>query len=101
MTKYRIVCTDQEPVYQPTTHAHIVSVGVGNDPEKANAKLTLTQVIAAIDAGDEFWTYGEQSKRWARVHKVPCGHCGRFIIRSAPDAVTDNNLDSLRRCRWQ
>ena len=101
MTKYRIVCTDQEPVYQPTNHAHIVSVGIGNEAGKADAKMTLAQVIAAIDAGDEFWTYGDESKRWARVHKVPCGNCGRFIIRSAADAVTDNNLDSLRRCRWQ
>lgn len=99
MAKHRIVCTDQEPVSQPTNHAHIVAVGIGTDTNKADAKMTLAQVIAAIDAGDEFWTYGEQSKKWARVSKVPCGHCGRSIIRSGADAVTDNNLDNLRRCR--
>ena len=88
-------------MHQPTSHAHIVSVGIGNDPSKADSKMTLGQVIAAIDAGDTFWTYGEGSKKWAQVHKVSCDRCGRTIIRSGPDAVKDNNLDSLRRCRWQ
>ncbi len=83
---------------QPTTHAHIVSVGIGNDSNKADTKMTLDQVIAGIDRGDVFYTYGEQSRKTAIVIKASCGHCRRTIIKSAPDAVTDNNLDSLRRC---
>ncbi len=98
MAQHRIVCTDQEPVSQPTSHAHIVAVGIGDDPSRNLRKLTLAQVIAAMNAGDEFLTYGEESRKWARVHKVACTHCGRTIIRSGPDAVSDNNLDNLRRC---
>jgi hypothetical protein len=101
MAQYRIVCTEQEPVHQPTTHAHIVAVGTGTDPDKADQRWTLAEVIAAMNAGDEFWTYGEQSKKWARVHQVRCQHCVSTIIRSGADAVPDNNLDNLRRCQWR
>jgi len=101
MAHYRIVCTDQEPFYQPTTHAHIVSVGVGDDPESASNRWTLDEVLAAIDRGDVFYTRGKSTGAVAVVEKYICGRCRRTFIRSAPDAVTDNNLDSLRRCRWQ
>lgn len=100
MSRHRIVCTDQEPVYMPTTHAHIVAVGTGTDPDRATDKWTLAQVIAAIDRGDVFYTVGKTSGKVALVVVVGCRHCGRRIIRSSADAVTDNNLDSLRRCQW-
>jgi hypothetical protein len=98
---YRIVCTDQEPVYQPTTHAHIVGVGTGTNPDQADARWTLAQVISAIDRGEVFYTVGRTSGRKALVQVVACGHCRGRIIRSAPDATTDNNLDHLRRCQWR
>jgi hypothetical protein len=97
---HRIVCTDQEPVYLPTTHAHIVGVGTGDDPNKATARWTLSEVIRAIDAGDVFYTVGPRSGKMALVRVVKCGHCDRRIIKSAADAVEDNNLDNLRRCQW-
>jgi hypothetical protein len=100
MSKHRIVCTEQEPVYAPTTHAHIVAVGTGTNPAKADARWTLAQVIEAIDRGEVFYTVGPTSGKVALVVVVGCRHCGRRIIRSAPDAVKDNNLDSLRRCQW-
>lgn len=101
MAQYRIVCTDQEPVNWPNSHAHIVSVGISTNGNRAENRLTLEQVISALDRGEEFYTYGEHSRKVARVIKAPCGHCSRTIIKSSPDAVTDNNLDSLRRCEWQ
>jgi hypothetical protein len=101
MARNRIVCTDQEPVTQPTTHAHIVAVGIGTDPDAATTKLTLNEVVAAIDRGDTFYTQGKTSGRVAGVEKYTCPHCRRTHIRSTPDAVHDNNLDSLRRCSWK
>lgn len=98
MSTTRIVCTVQEPITQPTTHAHIVSVGTGSDPDRA-PRLTLAQVIVAIKKGDIFYTVGETSGKIALVKVVGCDKCGNEIIRSAADAVTDNNLDNLRRCR--
>lgn len=101
MSTYRVVCTEQEPIYQPTTHAHIVAVGTGSNPDKASQRWTLDQVIRAIlYSGDSFYTQGKTSGKVARVVVVNCGHCNRQIIKSTPDAVYDNNLDSLRRCQF-
>ncbi len=101
MASYRIVCTEQEPVTQPTTHAHIVAVGTGNDPDSANKRWTLNEVLAAMDQGHTFYTQGKNSGKVAQVQKYVCQLCGRTHIRSTPDAVQDNNLDNLRRCSWK
>jgi hypothetical protein len=100
MATYRIVCTEQEPVTQPTSHAHIVAVGTGIDPDQATKRWTLNEVLAAMEGGDTFYTKGKSSGQLALVRRVACDTCGRYIIRSAPDAVWDNNLDSLRRCNF-
>lgn len=98
MTAYRIVCTVQEPISQPTTHAHIVAVGTGTNPQNYSQRWTLAQVIAAIDQGDTFYTQGAQTGKVARVEKFTCAQCHRTHIKSAPDSVSDNNLDRLPRC---
>jgi hypothetical protein len=100
MGQFRIVCTEQEPVYQPTTHAHIVRVGTGDDPDRASQRWTLAEVIAGMDRGDVFYTRGKSSGAVALVEKYVCFQCRRTYIRSRPDAVADNNLDNLRRCNW-
>ncbi len=104
MADHMIVCTDQTPISKPTNHAHIVSVGVDKDRDGyADQKHELQQVVRAIDSGDHrYYTYGLSSGKVAWVETVDCpSHCGERIIRSMRDAKTDNNLDSLRRCRWQ
>jgi hypothetical protein len=100
MSTYRIVCTDQEPASQPPQHAHIVAVGVGDDPERATQRLTLAEVLQMMERGDNFFTKGVQSGKIALVDKYWCQHCRQYHIRSAADAVKDNNLDSLRYCNW-
>jgi len=57
-------------------------------------------VLSAIDRGDGFFTIGVQSGRRAEVVAMSCPQCGHRIIRTAADAVYDNNLDSLRTCNW-
>lgn len=100
MANYRIVCTNQEPVTQPTTHAHIVTVGTGADPNKADKRWSLQEVMNAMDRGDAFYTQGVSSGKIAWIEKYNCALCRRTYIRSTPDAVHDNNLDSLRQCLW-
>lgn len=100
MAEYRIVCTTQVPVYEPTTHAHIVAVGTGDDPKTYSKYWTLDQILSAIDSGHVFYTRGETSGKVALVEKIVCPSCRRvYIIRSKADAVKDNNLDSLPRCQ--
>ncbi|NLB75869.1 MAG: DUF3892 domain-containing protein [Crenarchaeota archaeon] len=98
---YRIVCTEQEPAQNPPKHAHIVAVGTGTDPDKADQRLTLTQVIQKMDNGDRFYTKGLRTGKIAWVEKYWCSYCRQHHIRSSPDATTDNNLDSLRYCSWK
>lgn len=100
MARYRIVCTLQQPADQPPTHAHIVEVGTGSDPNRGDNRWTLSQVLTAMDRGDTFYTRGVQSGRVVDVMKFWCEHCRRNFIRSAADAIYDNNLDSLRRCNF-
>lgn len=99
MVTDRIVCTEQEPVHLPTTHAHIVAVGTGSDPNKADRRWTLREVLEAIDRGDRFYTESPTGRQ-AQVRAVDCSVCGHRIIRSAPDAIPENNLDNLRRCNF-
>src|SRR5687767_14646098 len=98
MAQYRIVRTEQEPAGHPPQYARIVAVGIGDDPQAASDRWTVEEVVAAMDLGHVFYTQGEQSGQIAVVDKYWCSQCMRYHIRSAPDAVWDNNLDSLRYC---
>ena len=101
MATFRIVCTEQQPANQPPSHAHIVAVGLGNDPNNETQRMTLTEVVNAIDFGHEFFTQGVQTAKTARVEKFWCQYCRQYHIRSSPDATRDNNLDYLRYCNWR
>jgi hypothetical protein len=98
MTSYRIVCTEQEPICESPRQAHIVAVGTGPDP--ANARWELAEVLTAMNAGDSFYTMSPSTGKKAEVRPYKCPYCTRTHIKSAPDAVTDNNLDDLRYCKF-
>ena len=99
MASFRIVCTEQVPSGNHP-NGRIVAVGIGGDPDRASERLTVPEVIAAMDRGDTFYTKGKASGRVAWVEKYWCPVCGGWHIRTQPDVVTDNNLDSLRACNW-
>ena len=98
MAQYRIICTLQVSVNQPHSHAHIAEVGTGPTIQQYNRKWTVAEVYTAMDQGDIFYTTGEQSEKTAIVNKYKCPHCNSPTLRSAADAVADNNLDNLPRC---
>lgn len=99
MARYRIVCTTQLPAQLPNDRAHIVAVGTG--ASSSDKYWLLSDVLAAMDAGDEFYTFGETSRKTASVDKYVCPWCTQTHIRSSPDAVKDNNLDNLPSCQRQ
>ena len=103
MTDYKIVCTDQEPIDQPTTHAHITAVGIdSNNDGRAEDRHMKSTVISNIrNNGDRYYTVGLQTGITAYVGVISCNLCGYEIIKSTPDATADNNLDYLRRCSWR
>ena len=102
MTEYHIVCTDQQPVNEPTSHAHIVAVGVDTDNDGyADKRHILQTVIDNIDGRSiRYYTIGNVTGKPAYVEVVPCHKCNHKIIKTLPDDTRDNNLDSLRRCSW-
>ena len=98
MAEYRIVCTTQEPSNVPNDRAHIVAVGTGSSASTHNKYWTLSEVLAAMASDDTFYTFGETSRKRAKVDKYTCPWCSKTHIRSGADAVTDNNLDNLPKC---
>jgi hypothetical protein len=99
MSSYRIVCTEQSDPGS-AGHGHILAVGVGTDPTSATDRWTVAQVRMAIQDGDRFYTVSPSTGKVANVVRYDCW-CGIKTIRSTPDAVDDNNLDSLRLCAWR
>jgi hypothetical protein len=99
MAQYRIVCTEKQTFEHPHFHSHIVKVGTG-DGTGWNGQWTVSQVLVAMNNGETFYTQGPTSGKVALVHPYHCTHCNQTYIRSAPDAVADNNLDNLAACRW-
>lgn len=97
---HRIVCTVQKPAGTDHDAAHIVNVGVGDDPSGADQKFTVQQVRDKIDDNIKFYTKSESTGKTAEVEKYTCG-CGYETIRTKPDERIDNNLDDLRECNWQ
>jgi hypothetical protein len=98
MARYRITCTLQEPAQNPPTHAHIVQVGTGTDAGWERL-WTVQQVYLAILAGESFYTLSKSTGKEAEVNPFQCPYCSLGTLRSAPDAIFDNNLDSLPRCQ--
>ena len=99
MARYRIVCIEKHPTHKDRYH-HIVAVGTGSDPDQADQRWTVDEVIAALDAGHTFYVKDSQGNS-AEVIAANCpvhGHNHRIIITVADDKESDNLLD-LRECR--
>jgi len=94
----RVVCVETEHA-----HRHIVAVGIGTDPSKADYRMTVTEVREAIKDGDVFYTVGSSSGEAALVGLDTChmANCTVKTIRTNPDDVKDDNLDEMRTCRWR
>jgi hypothetical protein len=98
MAKHRIVCVEKRSVDEPHEHKHIVKVGTGTTTGHHRVWL-ISDVYAAMDAGDTFDTKSRSTKKTAGVSKYACEICNGFkTLRSNHDAVADNNLDNLPAC---
>jgi hypothetical protein len=97
-TEYQIGCAERLEA-----HEHITHVGTGTDPDHAADRWTVKQVRSALANGDRFYTVSPSTGRVADVRAYDAHVAGRVVetIRSAADAVEDNNLDNIRVCRWK
>lgn len=85
MTDYKIDCSIQTNC---RASGHIIGVRIENQ------EYTVQQIYGYMNQGHRFYTEAPFSGLRALVNKWDCP-CGRGTLRSAPDAVTANNLDSL------
>ena len=94
MVTHRIVCvTTEHP------HRHIVSVGVGTSAASPSQTFTVKQIRDKRDNGDIFYTQSPTGEHaFVRADDCKVDGCAVETIRSAPDAVTNNNLDNLAIC---
>jgi hypothetical protein len=96
-TTVRIDC-----VNKAKEHSHITSVGhIDRDAHTATTKTyTVADVYTALDALTVFYTVSPTDGKIALVHKYTCkeANCGFKTLKSAADAVKDNNLDNLPGC---
>ena len=98
---HRIVCTMQEPNPYCPYRSRIVAVGVSDGESHATRpELSVEEVVHLMRQGVLFYTKGEKSGKTAMVNYYHCSKCNQYHIRSAADAVKDNNLDELRVCVW-
>lgn len=96
MADFRIVCVTQS---RNSGHdGHITNVGTGPTATNYTRTWTVTEARQAIDRGETFHTLGPSSGKRAAVRKWDCS-CGYKTLKSAADAVTDNNLDNISPCR--
>jgi hypothetical protein len=95
MADHRIVC-----VTTLAPHRHIISAGTGDNPTAPSTTYTVSKVRSMIDGGETFHTVSPSTGAKAAVRKDTCPEprCTVATIRSAADAVTDNNLDYLAAC---
>ena len=96
--RQRIVCVERDPMFLPRPHPHVARVGTGLEPGTPARLWTVDEVIEGFARGDSFFTRSPSTGRIARIEIVACEVCGRRILRSATDAVTDNDLDELSGC---
>ncbi len=100
MASYRIVCTNRTYVGPQLEHTHIVGAATAaiQSPPTQAYRWTLQEIFDAMARGEEFWTYGESSRKWAKVYRLQCAHCTAPTIRTGHDAESDNNLENLPAC---
>jgi hypothetical protein len=93
MATYQITCADRLD-----EHEHITHVGVNGQ----HGTWTVDYVRRLIARGSNFFTMSPSTHQRADVSPFDADHVGRTVetIRSAPDAIADNNLDNLRACSY-
>jgi hypothetical protein len=90
MAEYQIVCVER-------VNGHITHVGLKGLP----GIWTVAQVRGSIGRGNAFYTVSPSTRAVAGVEPYDLVQLSQKLetIRSAPEAIDDNNLDRLRVCK--
>jgi len=91
MSDFQITCVNKK-LYL-SGHEHIEWVGVAGE----KSPVSVGDVYRLMNARHRFYTVSPSTGATALVEPLHCCHVD--TLRSAPDAVRDNNLDNLPTCR--
>jgi hypothetical protein len=88
-------------IHRSADHGHIIEIQARKDTGSALEELEkygVNKVRSMRTTGDRFYTFSIKSLKAAAVETYDLNHNGKTIsvIRSAGDATTDNNLDTLK-----
>jgi hypothetical protein len=90
MSDYPITCVNKK--LSRSGDEHIVSVRIRGEPDT----ITVQQAYRRMDARHHLYTMSPSTGDMVFVEKHRC--CDMDTLRSVPDGVHDNNLDSLDPC---
>jgi hypothetical protein len=79
-------------------HGHITDVEAHRDSgSKLGVQVFSVATVRSMMTSNQFYTFGLSSIKAAKVEPFTSHHAGKTIetIKSANDAVSDNNLDNL------
>lgn len=96
----RIVCIEKKPTHHDRHH-HITHVGIGQDREKAQERISTEEVIRNLKnpAGDRFYVVGTHGAEAEVIYKdCPVCGSGHEVITTVADQTKTDNLLSLREC---
>lgn len=97
--RHQVIGTRQEPPGLGPNHARIVGLCTAEGPDDCRY-WTLDALLAALDAGERFYTVDPASGAKANVHSAQCTTCGRRTVRSRSSTALKSpktRLDSLPR----
>ncbi len=98
MAAYRVVCVEWQTFEDG--HRHIVAIGTGDNPGKAEERWTMTEVLFSMRFGQDRFYTEDSDGRSAEVHRVIC-ECGARTLGSVADGAPTQALPSLRPCRFR
>ena len=98
MAAYRVVCVEWQTFEDG--HRHIVAIGTGNNPRKAEERWTMTEVLFSMRFGQDRFYTEDSDGRSAEVQRVVCD-CGARTLGSVADGSRTPALSSLRQCRFR
>jgi hypothetical protein len=95
---YRVVCVEWETL--DDGHRHVVAVGTGDNPRKAEERWTTFEVLFSMKFGqDRFYTQDADGQS-AEVERAVC-ECGARTLGSAVGAPGTETLSTMRPCRFR
>ena len=98
MAAYRVVCVEWQTF--DDGHRHIVAIGTGNNPRKAEERWTMTEVLFSMRFGQDRFYTEDADGRSAEVDRAICD-CGARTLGSVAGAIGTETLSSLRPCRFR